>query len=105
MKHNSARIACPRGDASCGSRSSSARASLLATDAGSAVAALAVATTGWMFGPTSLLERALCVPAAFLLLYLVPTSIALGYAVFAVAVVLHLVRRRMVRGSDPTPAT
>ncbi len=73
--------------------------------AGSAVAALAVATTGWMFGPTSLLERALCVPAAFLLLYLVPTSIALGYAVFAVAVVLHLVRRRMVRGSDPTPAT
>lgn len=70
-----------------------------------AVAALAVATTGWMFGPTTRLERVLCVPAALLLLYLVPVSIAIGFAVLALAVGLHLVRRRMGAGSDPTPAT
>lgn len=70
-----------------------------------AVGALAVATTGWMFGPTSLLERALCVPAALLLLYLVPTSIAIGFAVLAVAVVLHLVRRRVRRDATPVEAT
>ncbi|HBO55282.1 MAG TPA: C4-dicarboxylate ABC transporter permease, partial [Janibacter terrae] len=73
--------------------------------AGFAVGALAVATTGWMFGPTSLLERALCVPAALLLLYLVPTSIAIGFAVLAVAVVLHLVRRRVRRDATPVEAT
>ena len=73
--------------------------------AGFAVAALAVATTGWMFGPTSLLERVLCVPAALLLLYLVPTSIAIGFAVLAVAVVLHLVRRRVRRDATPVEAT
>ena len=38
--------------------------------AAAAVAALAVVTTGWMFGPTSIVERVLCVPAALLLLYL-----------------------------------
>lgn len=70
-----------------------------------AVAALAVATTGWMFGPTSLLERALCVPAALLLLYLVPTSIAIGFVVLAVAVLLHLVRRRVRRDAPPVEAT
>ena len=73
--------------------------------AGFAVAALAVATTGWMFGPTSLLERVLCVPAALLLLYLVPTSIAIGFAVLAVAVLLHLVRRRVRRDATPVEAT
>lgn len=71
--------------------------------AGFAVAALAVATTGWMFGPTTRLERMLCVPAALFLLYLVPTSIGIGFAVLALAVVLHVVRRR-VRGDTDTPA-
>lgn len=76
--------------------------------AGVAVAALAVATTGWMFGPTSRLERVLCVPAALFLLYLVPTSIAIGFAVLGVAVALHVLRRRVGRDRDagrrPSPA-
>jgi TRAP transporter 4TM/12TM fusion protein len=66
-----------------------------------AVAALAVVTTGWMFGPTGLLERLLCVPAALLLLYLTPVSIAAGLALLAVAVVVQLVRRRTTRGQAP----
>lgn len=59
-----------------------------------AVAALAVATTGWMFGPTGKLERALCVPAALLLLYLEPVSIFAGLALLAAAVLIHLGARR-----------
>ncbi|MFD7075610.1 TRAP transporter permease [Nocardioides sp. NPDC059952] len=62
--------------------------------AGCAVGALAICTTGWILGPTNLLERALCLPAALLLLYLVPTSIALGFALLAIALVLHLIRRK-----------
>jgi TRAP-type uncharacterized transport system fused permease subunit len=69
--------------------------------AGCAVGALAVVTTGWILGPTTLLERALCLPAALLLLYLVPTSIAVGFALLGVALVLHVVRRR-VRHADRT---
>lgn len=69
--------------------------------AGCAVGALAVVTTGWILGPTTLLERALCLPAALLLLYLVPTSIAAGFALLVVALVLHVVRRR-VRHADRT---
>ncbi|KAA1424609.1 TRAP transporter fused permease subunit [Mumia zhuanghuii] len=65
-----------------------------------AVAALAVATSGWMFGPTRRLERLLCIPAALLLLYLVPVSIAVGLALLAAAVVVHVLGRR---GSRPTP--
>ena len=59
-----------------------------------AVAALAVAATGWMFGPTSNLERLLCVPAALFLLYLEPLSILIGLALLAAAVLLHLATRR-----------
>jgi TRAP transporter 4TM/12TM fusion protein len=70
--------------------------------AGFAVAALAVVTTGWILGPTSLLERVLCVPAALLLLYLEPLSIALGFGLLALALVLHLLRRRV--GSHPDAA-
>jgi len=69
---------------------------------GLAVAALAVATSGWMFGPTRRLERLLCVPAALLLLYLVPVSIAVGLALLTAAVALHVVGRR---GNPPTPTT
>jgi len=61
---------------------------------GAAVAALAVVTTGWMFGPTGLLERLLCVPAALLLLYLEPMSMLAGFVVLAAAVLIHLARRR-----------
>lgn len=82
--------------------------------AGCAVAALAIATTGWVLGPTTTLERALCVPAALLLLYLVPLSIAIGFALLALALVIHVVRIRSGRGrpaptgdraDEPAPAT
>lgn len=69
---------------------------------GFAVAALAVVTTGWMFGPTGLVERLLCVPAALLLLYLDPTTSAIGAALLLAAVAIHLVRRRV---GGPPPAT
>lgn len=59
-----------------------------------AVAALAVVTTGWMFGPTRMAERAMCIPAALLLLYLQPVSIIAGLALFAAAVIIHVVGRR-----------
>jgi TRAP transporter 4TM/12TM fusion protein len=60
---------------------------------GAAVAALAVATTGWMFGPTGWLERALTIPAALLLLYLQPVSIGIGLGLLAVALAVHLALR------------
>ncbi|MFL6125767.1 TRAP transporter permease [Actinophytocola sp.] len=61
------------------------------------VAALAVVTGGWLFGPARWPERALCVPAALLLLYLQPLSIAIGVGFFVAAVVVHLAGRRTPR--------
>src|SRR4029453_19072631 len=52
-----------------------------------AVAALAAVTGGWILGPASWPQRLLCVPAAVLLLYLQPLSIAIGLGFLAVAVV------------------
>ncbi|MGQ0840342.1 TRAP transporter permease [Actinokineospora sp.] len=57
------------------------------------VAALAVVTGGWLFGPARWPERALCVPAALLLLYLEPLSVGIGIGFLALAVVVHLVTR------------
>jgi len=71
---------------------------------GAAVAALAVVTTGWMFGPTSMVERVLCVPAALLLLYLEPLSMALGASLLVLAVLVHLVHRRRSTPQPPQPA-
>ncbi|TWD81478.1 TRAP transporter 4TM/12TM fusion protein [Kribbella amoyensis] len=59
-----------------------------------AVAALAVVTGGWIAIGTSWVERALCVPAALLLLYLAPVTIAAGIGLLVVAVVINLVRRQ-----------
>jgi len=65
-----------------------------------AVAALAVITGGWLFGPVRPVVRALCVPAAALLLYLQPFSIGVGLAFLAAAVALAW----FTKGSaDPTP--
>jgi TRAP-type uncharacterized transport system fused permease subunit len=66
-----------------------------------AVAALAVVTTGWMFGPTGRIERVLCVPAALLLLYLEPLSMAIGGALLVLAVLIHLGARRRNASSRP----
>ncbi|QNN52296.1 TRAP transporter permease [Nocardioides mesophilus] len=65
---------------------------------GLAVAALAVVTTGWMFGPTGLLERVLCVPAALLLLYLEPVAMIAGAVLLALAVGIHLAHRKRTGG-------
>ena len=69
-----------------------------------AVAALAVVTGGWLIRRAGWPERALCAPAAALLLYLHPTTIAVGAALLGVAIVVNLVLRR---SSAPTaePAT
>ena len=69
------------------------------------VAALAVVTGGWLFGPARWPERALCVPAALLLLYLQPLSIAVGVGFFVVAVVVHLLGRRTPREEEPQDAS
>ncbi|MGQ0716562.1 MAG: TRAP transporter permease [Pseudonocardiales bacterium] len=59
-----------------------------------AVAALAVATGGWLIHRAGWAERVLCVPAALLLLYLEPTAIAVGAALLATAVLIHLLTFR-----------
>ncbi|TDD45549.1 TRAP transporter fused permease subunit [Kribbella antibiotica] len=59
-----------------------------------AVAALAVVTGGWIFVATTWIERALCVPAALLLLYLAPVTISVGIGLLLVAVVINVVRRQ-----------
>ncbi|MCR3746811.1 TRAP transporter, 4TM/12TM fusion protein [Lentzea californiensis] len=61
------------------------------------VAALAVLTGGWLFGPARWPERILCVPAALFLLYLQPLTIAIGAGFLVVAVAVHLVTRGRVR--------
>ncbi|MGH3900454.1 MAG: TRAP transporter permease [Pseudonocardiaceae bacterium] len=59
-----------------------------------AVAALAVATGGWLIRRAGWMERALCLLAALLLLYLEPAVIACGAALLAAAVVIHLLTCR-----------
>ncbi len=72
-----------------------------------AVAALAVVTGGWMLRRACWPERVLCALAAALLLYLNPVTIAVGVALIAVAVVLHLVMTgmRQVAVHDATEAS
>ena len=70
--------------------------------AGLAVAALAVVTGGWLLRRAGWPERVLCAPAAALLLYLHPTTIVIGAALFAVAIALNLVLRRK-SDSEPAP--
>jgi TRAP transporter 4TM/12TM fusion protein len=58
------------------------------------VAVLAVVTTGWFIGPARMPVRILCVPAALLLLYLQPLSIAIGAGFAVAAVIVHMLLRR-----------
>ncbi|MBE1488210.1 TRAP transporter permease [Plantactinospora soyae] len=60
------------------------------------VAALAVATGGWLLGvgPAGPVERVLTALAGLLLLYLHPVSIAIGVALIVIAVLIALARRR-----------
>jgi TRAP transporter 4TM/12TM fusion protein len=64
-----------------------------------AVVALAIVTGGWLRGPAGWPERALCVPAALLLLYLEPATVAAGAGCLTVAVGVHLLRRARVPGA------
>ncbi|MGY4648057.1 TRAP transporter 4TM/12TM fusion protein [Mycobacterium sp. URHB0021] len=59
---------------------------------GVAVGALAVVTGGWLVHRAGWPERLLCVPAAALLLYLHPITMAVGAGLLAVAVALNLFR-------------
>lgn len=70
-----------------------------------AVAALAVVTGGWMIRRAGWPERALCIPAAALLLYLNPVTIAIGAGLLAVAAVVNVVmaRRRPTESPDQPP--
>jgi TRAP-type uncharacterized transport system fused permease subunit len=70
-----------------------------------AVGALAIITGGWLFGPASLAVRALCVPAAGLLLYLQPFSIGVGVAFLAAAVALAWITRSGGRHTPPAHST
>ncbi|MDG4785957.1 TRAP transporter fused permease subunit [Micromonospora sp. WMMD1102] len=67
------------------------------------VAALAVATGGWVLGvgPAGTIERALGGLAGLLLLYLHPVSIAIGAGLAVAAVLTALARRRRDRDRDP----
>jgi TRAP-type uncharacterized transport system fused permease subunit len=59
-----------------------------------AVAALAVLTGGWMIRRAGWPVRLLCAPAAALLLYLNPVTIAVGIGLLVVAVGLNLMIAR-----------
>ena len=68
-----------------------------------AVAALAVVTGGWLVGRAGWPERLLCVPAAGLLLYLNPVTIAVGVGLLAVAVAVNLITRKPPAESPDQP--
>ena len=69
-----------------------------------AVAALAVTTGRWMFGPARWPERALSGLAAVLLLDLETPAVLAGLAVLAVAVLVHLLGRRRPPSAVPASA-
>jgi TRAP-type uncharacterized transport system fused permease subunit len=62
-----------------------------------AVAALAVATGGWLFGPARWPERLLMAAGAIALLYTDPLFVAAGLAAIAAGLALHLIGRRATR--------
>ncbi|HVE96890.1 MAG TPA: TRAP transporter fused permease subunit [Pseudonocardiaceae bacterium] len=64
-----------------------------------AVAALAVATGGWLVRRAGWPERVLCLLAALLLLYLEPAAIAAGVGLLAAAVAIHLLTPAAPGGS------
>jgi TRAP transporter 4TM/12TM fusion protein len=71
---------------------------------GLGIAALAVVTGRWIFGPTSRLEWLLACVAAAMLLYLAPIPIGIGLTALALAVGLHLIRKRSAPpANDPLP--
>jgi TRAP transporter 4TM/12TM fusion protein len=64
------------------------------------IAALAVVTGSWIFGPAGRVERILCGFAAAFLLYLQPVAVGIGLALLAAGVVVHL---RDHKPTEPIP--
>jgi TRAP-type uncharacterized transport system fused permease subunit len=59
-----------------------------------AIVALVAGVGGWILRPANLIERLLLLPAAGLLLYTGPLQDVIGLALFAAAVVIHVLRVR-----------
>jgi TRAP transporter 4TM/12TM fusion protein len=70
-----------------------------------AVAALAVATGGWIIRSAGPVERVLAAGAAVALLYLRPASVAAGLGLLAVAVLVHLLLTRRGSRASEVPET
>ena len=66
-----------------------------------AVAALAVATGGWLFGPALWPERLLMAGGGLAMLYTDPLFVAVGLVAIAAGLAIHLARRRSSR-AEPT---
>ena len=69
-----------------------------------AIVALVAGVGGWLLKPATLLERAILIGAAALLLYTGPVQDLAGTALLAIAIVLHVVRARATDSSGPSPA-
>jgi TRAP transporter 4TM/12TM fusion protein len=69
-----------------------------------AIVALVAGVGGWLLKPANLLERAILIVAAALLLYTGPVQDLAGTALLVVAIVLHVVRTRAMDSSGPSPA-
>lgn len=67
--------------------------------------ALVAGVGGWVFRPTSILERVLLIIAAGFLFYTGPLQDVIGVAFFAAAIELHWFRvKDLPDDSEPTPA-
>jgi len=66
------------------------------------VAALGVVSTGWLpgCGEVGAVGRAICVPAAALLLYLQPWAVTGGTAILAVTVLVFVIRKAVNRSAE-----
>ena len=71
------------------------------------IAALAIATGGWVLGlgAVGTLERVLAAAAGLLLLYLVPVAVAIGIVLLAATVAVALLRRQRSSGSGSVPGS
>jgi len=69
-----------------------------------AIVALVAGVGGWLLRPANLLERAILIAAAGLLLYTGPLQDLIGTGLLVLAITLHVVRTRAMDSSGPSPA-
>ncbi len=67
-----------------------------------AVAALALVTGKWLFGPVGPVARTFCLVAALLLLYLETLPVLIGLGVLAAGIAVHLLSRRSAADEQAT---